>query len=66
MGKYASLGVGAAAGVAGLVLMVLWWGDFATVIKGSVPAILVFCGAIALIAGYTELKDEKATEEKTK
>ena len=66
MGKYTSLGIGAVAGAAGLILMVLWWGDFVTILKGSVPAILVFCGAIALIAGYSELQDDKAAKEKTK
>ena len=66
MGKYTSLSVGALAGLAGLVLMILWWGDFITILKGSVPVILVFCGAIALLAGYTELKDDRAAKEKTK
>ena len=66
MGKYASLGIGAGLGAMGLVLMALWWGDFVTIIKGSVPVTLVFCGAIALIAGYSEIKDDKNVKEKTK
>ena len=66
MGKYTSLGIGIAVGVIGLVLMIFWWGDFVTILKGSVPLMLVFCGAIALIAGYSELKDDNAAKEKTK
>lgn len=66
MGKYTSLGIGAVLGAVGLVLMVLWWGDFLAILKGSIPVILVFCGLIALIAGYSELKEDKAVKEKTK
>lgn len=66
MGKYTSLLVGVVAGLAGLVLIVLWWGDFITILKGSAPAMLVFCGAVALVAGYSELKDDKRAKEKDK
>lgn len=66
MGKYTSLVVGVVVGLAGLVLIVLWWGDFVTILKGSVPVMLVFCGAIALVAGYSELKDDKRAKEKDK
>lgn len=66
MGKYTSLGVGLGLGVVGLVLMAFWWGDFITILKGSVPVTLVFCGAIALLAGYSEMKDERAVKEKSK
>ncbi|GEM_PF-1879757 len=66
MGKYMSLVVGVVVGLAGLVLTVLWWGDFVTIIKGLVPVMLIFCGAIALVAGYSELKDDKRAKGKNK
>lgn len=63
MGKYMSVIIGAA--VAGLGLMGLagWWCDFLTVLKGTVPAMLVFGGVIAVIAGVSELKDEAASKK---
>ena len=64
MNKYLSLIIGAAVAVVGIVLLIAWWGDLLTVLKGSVPVMLVFGGAIAVIAGLAELKDETAAKEK--
>lgn len=47
-------------GVAGVIG---WWGDFMVVIKGSIPAFLVLGGAIAVVAGVSELKDKAAAKK---
>ncbi|MFA5144137.1 MAG: hypothetical protein WC522_08265 [Candidatus Omnitrophota bacterium] len=58
-----SLIIGTAVAVIGVVLLVIWWCDFVTMLKGAVPVILIFGGAIAVIAGLSELKDELAAKE---
>ncbi|MDD5136253.1 MAG: hypothetical protein PHX20_07380 [Candidatus Omnitrophica bacterium] len=63
MGKVLSLIIGTAVAVIGVVLLVIWWSDFAIVLKGSVPVMLIFGGVIAVIAGLSELKDEMAAKE---
>ena len=64
MGKYLSVVVGAVTTIVGLLLLVKWWGDLLLVLKGSVPAMLIFAGVIALIAGISEMKDEAGLSEK--
>lgn len=63
MGKYASIIIGGVVALAGLWGLLAWWGDFICLLRGSVPAILVFGGAIAVIAGLSELKDEAASKK---
>jgi len=64
MGKYSSIIIGSCVTILGLFGIIGWWGDFLTVLKGSIPVILVFGGVIAVIAGLTELKDEAASQNK--
>ena len=66
MGKYPSIIVGSCVTILGILGLVAWRSDFITIIKGSVPVILVFGGVIAVIAGLTELKDEAAAKQKSK
>ena len=67
MGKYLSVLIGAAVTLIGIVFTARWWGDFILILKGSIPVTLIFGGAIAVIAGLSELKDERRAkkEEKT-
>lgn len=58
MGKYMSVIIGAVIALVGLILLLNWWDDFLSVIKGSIPAMLIFGGVIAAIAGVSEIKDE--------
>jgi hypothetical protein len=63
MGKYMSVIIGAAVAALGVTGLAGWWCDFLTVLKGTVPAMLVFGGVIAVIAGLSELKDEAASKK---
>lgn len=67
MGKYISVIIGAGVALLGLLGLARWWGVSILIMKGTVPAIMIFCGAIAVIAGLSEMKDEAASKnEKTK
>lgn len=57
MGKTLSIVVGAIVAFVGLILLIAWWYEFLFLLRGTIPAILIFGGAIALIAGISELKD---------
>ena len=67
MGKYLSIIAGAIVALLGVAGLMRWFGVFILILKGSVPAMMIFCGVIAAIAGISELKDELASkkEEKT-
>jgi hypothetical protein len=57
MGKFLGVAIGAVVAFVGLVLIIAWWYEFILVLKGTLPAILILGGLIALIAGLSELKD---------
>ena len=48
---------GAVASGLGLIGMVIWWGSFLMVIKGTIPVILLLGGGLAIYLGFDELKD---------
>ncbi|PIU40848.1 MAG: hypothetical protein COS99_08050 [Candidatus Omnitrophica bacterium CG07_land_8_20_14_0_80_42_15] len=68
MGKVLSVVLGALAAVVGLVLLIVWRVWFIRGLQAVVPAMLIFGGVIALIAGVSELKDalQANKEEKKK
>ena len=66
MGKYMSVIVGAIVALLGLWALLGWWGDFLLVLRGCVPAMLIFGGVIAVIAGLSEMKDELASKKEEK
>jgi len=57
MGKQLSIGIGAIVLVLGVILLFNWWGALVLVVKGTLPVLFIFGGAIAVIAGVSELKD---------
>ena len=63
MGKYASVVIGAIVALLGLLGFMIWWGEFTAVLKGLLPAMLIFAGAVAVIAGLSEMKDEAASKK---
>ncbi|MCM8791061.1 MAG: hypothetical protein NC938_05100 [Candidatus Omnitrophica bacterium] len=64
MGKYMSVVIGAVVVLLGVLGIINWWGSFITLLKGSIPAMLIFGGVIAVIAGISEIKDEMAAAKK--
>lgn len=66
MGKVLSIVLGASAALAGLILLISWWGWFLRGLMAVIPAMLIFGGIIALIAGVSEIKDaiQSRKEEK--
>ena len=66
MGKYLSVIIGAIVGLLGLWGLIGWWCDFTLVLRGSIPAMLIFGGIIAVIAGLSEIKDELESKKEEK
>lgn len=66
MGKYLSVVIGAIVTLLGLWGLIAWWCDFLLVLRGSIPAMLIFGGIIAVIAGISEVKDELASGKEEK
>jgi len=48
---------GAVAASLGLIGLVIWWGSFLMVIKGTIPIMLLLGGGLAIYLGLDELKD---------
>lgn len=57
MGKVLSLLIGAVVALVGLILLIAWWYELLFVLRGVVPLTLILGGVIAVIAGFSELKD---------
>jgi len=66
MGKYTGVIGGAIAVLVGIIGLLKWWGHFTALLKGSIPMMLIFAGAIAVIAGLSEIKDESAGSKEEK
>jgi len=66
MSKYLGIVVGAIVILLGLQGLCGWWADFLTVLKGSLPVIFILGGAIAVIAGISEIKDELSSKRDIK
>lgn len=56
---------GAIAAVVGLISISIWWQQFLTLLAGSIPAMLLLGGGLALYLGFDELKDSWKSNEKT-
>lgn len=54
---------GAIAAAVGLILVVLWFNQFLMVLAGTIPAILLLGGALAIYLGFDELRDTWKKEE---
>lgn len=63
MSKYLSVVIGSIVALLGVWGLINWWDDFLLLLRGSVPVMLVFAGIIAVIAGLSEIKDEKAPKK---
>jgi hypothetical protein len=57
MGKVLSLLIGAVVAIVGSILLIAWWYEFLFILRGCIPVMLILGGAVAVIAGFSELKD---------
>jgi len=57
-----ALAGGVAAVILGIIGIVVWWGDFLEILKGTLPAMFILGGGLASYLGYEEIKDKKAAE----
>lgn len=57
MSKIISLLVGAVVAILGLILLTRWWYEFLFLLRGSLPILFILGGLLALLAGFSELKD---------
>jgi hypothetical protein len=64
MGKYLSVIIGAVVTLLGVIALVGWQDDFFALLRGSIPAVFIFGGVIAMIAGISEMKDELESKKK--
>jgi hypothetical protein len=51
--------------IIGIVGLIGWWADFALVLKGVIPVLLVLGGALAIYLGIEEVKTESPAKEGT-
>ena len=56
---------GTVAVVVGIIGLIKWWVYFLKGLAATLPALLIFGGAIALFIGFTEIKDSLKSKEDT-
>ena len=66
MSKYAGVVIGAIVVLLGVVGLIRWSHAFIVILKGVIPAMMIFGGAIAVIAGLSEIKDETQSKKEEK
>ena len=57
-----ALAGGVVACVVGIILLIVWFGEFIQLLMGAVPIMLILGGALATYLGIEEIKDKKASE----
>lgn len=63
MSKILSLLIGSIVAIVGLILLIAWWYELLFVIRGIIPPVLILGGIIAVVAGFSELKDVIKSKE---
>lgn len=61
--------IGVVVVILGLLGIITWFPDFVMILRGSVPAMFICGGLLAIIAGITSIKDSieaKKIEEESK
>lgn len=64
MGKYLGVVIGTIIVLLGFRGLFCWWTDFLTFLRGALPGMFILAGAIAVIAGLSEIRDEISSKEK--
>ena len=62
MNKMTGVIGGGIAIIIGLFGLIFWWDSFITILRGSVPIILLLGGIISLVAGISEIKETSKTK----
>jgi hypothetical protein len=47
----------------GIMGLVSWWFQFVTLLKGTLPLLIILCGIVALIFGISEMKAQSTIPE---
>ena len=63
MGKILSIIFGLLFIIIGILLLITWRYELVLILKGTVPALLIFGGIIALISGVSEWKYRLSSKE---
>ena len=63
MANIKSIAGGGIAIIFGLLGLIGWWGNFIAILKGGLPVLLLFGGAILLVTGINENKPPAKTEK---
>ena len=58
MGKLMGVIGGVIAILIGIMGLVSWWSDFVALLRGTLPILLILCGAVALVFGISEMKGQ--------
>lgn len=66
MSKYAGIVIGVIVLLLGIRGICCWGCDFLTVLRGTVPAMMILGGAIAVIAGISQIKEESSSKTEGK
>lgn len=53
---------GAVVSAIGLILLVLWWEEFLMILSGTIPAMLLLGGVLAIYLGFDELRESWSKE----
>ncbi|MBD3379881.1 MAG: hypothetical protein GF408_05405 [Candidatus Omnitrophica bacterium] len=57
MAKMLSLLIGSVVAILGVILFIAWWYEFLFVVRGIFPLMLILGGSVAVVAGFSEIKD---------
>jgi flagellar motor component MotA len=66
MSKYLGIVIGIIAVFLGIKGLITWHSDLGALLRGSLPLICVLGGAIAVVAGLSEIKDEISSKKEAK
>lgn len=66
MSTYLSISIGGVVAIIGIAGVIGWLPDLLAVIRGTLPLVFLFGGAIAVIAGISEMRDEAAAQKEAK
>lgn len=64
-GTIIALLLGAVAVIVGIVLLIVWWGDFLVVLKGALGPMLALGGGLVIVIAWSEYQAAREMERLT-